>query len=160
MPISRTVGADQVVDEMLFCFTHDSEIDWMLPGVRADRQVRRDAAGRHHQFRGDKLQTAVALMFGPMNPARIKELAMAGHSKWKQIKRKKAVTDSRRASAWTKIIREITVAARAAEAIRAATPGSAWPGSTRARRSTCPRKTSSAPSRRAPASSRASATRS
>ena len=38
---------------------------------------------------------------------------MAGHSKWKQIKRKKAVTDSRRASAWTKLIREITVAARA-----------------------------------------------
>jgi YebC/PmpR family DNA-binding regulatory protein len=38
---------------------------------------------------------------------------MAGHNKWKQIKRKKAVTDSRRASVWTKIIREITVAARA-----------------------------------------------
>ena len=38
---------------------------------------------------------------------------MAGHSKWKQIKRKKAVTDSRRASSWTKVIREITVAAKA-----------------------------------------------
>jgi len=38
---------------------------------------------------------------------------MAGHSKWKQIKRKKAVADSRRSSAWTKVIREITVAARA-----------------------------------------------
>jgi YebC/PmpR family DNA-binding regulatory protein len=38
---------------------------------------------------------------------------MAGHNKWKQIKRKKAVTDSRRASVWTKIIREITVAAKA-----------------------------------------------
>jgi len=37
---------------------------------------------------------------------------MAGHSKWAQIKRKKAVTDARRASAWTKVIREITVAAR------------------------------------------------
>lgn len=37
---------------------------------------------------------------------------MAGHSKWKQIKRKKAVTDARRASHWTKLIREITVAAR------------------------------------------------
>jgi YebC/PmpR family DNA-binding regulatory protein len=37
---------------------------------------------------------------------------MAGHSKWKQIKRKKAVTDARRASSWTKVIREITVAAR------------------------------------------------
>ena len=33
VPISRTVGADRLVDEMLFCFTHDREIDWMLPGV-------------------------------------------------------------------------------------------------------------------------------
>ncbi len=38
---------------------------------------------------------------------------MAGHNKWKQIKRKKAVTDSKRASSWTKVIREITVAAKA-----------------------------------------------
>ncbi len=38
---------------------------------------------------------------------------MAGHSKWKQIKRKKAITDAKRASSWTKVIREITVAARA-----------------------------------------------
>lgn len=32
-PISRTVGADQIVDEMLFSFTHTHEVDWMLPGV-------------------------------------------------------------------------------------------------------------------------------
>ena len=32
-PVSRTVGADQIVDEMLFRFTHTSEVDWMLPGV-------------------------------------------------------------------------------------------------------------------------------
>ena len=38
---------------------------------------------------------------------------MAGHSKWKQIKHKKALTDNKRAAAWTKIIREITVAAKA-----------------------------------------------
>ncbi len=37
---------------------------------------------------------------------------MAGHSKWSQIKRKKAVTDQKRAAAWGKIIREITVAAK------------------------------------------------
>ncbi len=37
---------------------------------------------------------------------------MAGHSKWAQIKRKKAVTDQKRAAAWAKIIREITVAAK------------------------------------------------
>lgn len=33
MPVSRTVGADQVVDEMLFKFTHTCEIDWMLPDI-------------------------------------------------------------------------------------------------------------------------------
>jgi carboxymethylenebutenolidase len=33
IPISRTVGETRVVDEMLFCFTHTREIDWMLPGV-------------------------------------------------------------------------------------------------------------------------------
>lgn len=38
---------------------------------------------------------------------------MAGHSKWKQIKRSKAITDAKRASSWTKVIREITVAAKA-----------------------------------------------
>jgi YebC/PmpR family DNA-binding regulatory protein len=37
---------------------------------------------------------------------------MAGHSKWKQIKRKKAVADAKRGAAFTKLIREITVAAK------------------------------------------------
>ncbi len=37
---------------------------------------------------------------------------MAGHSKWSQIKRKKAVTDAKRGQMFTKLIREITVAAR------------------------------------------------
>jgi YebC/PmpR family DNA-binding regulatory protein len=37
---------------------------------------------------------------------------MAGHSKWKQIKRKKAVADARRGAAFTKLIREITIAAK------------------------------------------------
>lgn len=32
-PISRTIGADQLVDEMIFSLTHTSEVDWMLPGV-------------------------------------------------------------------------------------------------------------------------------
>lgn len=38
---------------------------------------------------------------------------MAGHSKWAQIKRKKAANDAKRGSMFTKLIREITVAARA-----------------------------------------------
>lgn len=32
-PISRTVGEDRVVDEMIFSFTHTVTMDWMLPGI-------------------------------------------------------------------------------------------------------------------------------
>lgn len=31
--ISRTVGTDQLVDEMVFKFTHTIPMDWMLPGI-------------------------------------------------------------------------------------------------------------------------------
>lgn len=37
---------------------------------------------------------------------------MAGHSKWKQIKHKKALLDTKRGKAFTKLIKEITIAAR------------------------------------------------
>jgi YebC/PmpR family DNA-binding regulatory protein len=37
---------------------------------------------------------------------------MSGHSKWHQIRRKKAVTDARRGKIFNQIIREITIAAR------------------------------------------------
>lgn len=37
---------------------------------------------------------------------------MSGHSKWSTIKHKKAALDAKRGKSWTKIIREITVAAR------------------------------------------------
>ncbi|MFQ5704167.1 MAG: YebC/PmpR family DNA-binding transcriptional regulator [Gemmatimonadales bacterium] len=37
---------------------------------------------------------------------------MAGHSKWKQIKHKKAAQDAKRGARFTKLIKEITVAAR------------------------------------------------
>jgi carboxymethylenebutenolidase len=32
-PISRTVGENQLVDEMIFSFTHSREMPWMLPGI-------------------------------------------------------------------------------------------------------------------------------
>ncbi len=38
-PISRTIGVDRVVDEMVFEFTHTIKMDWMLPGV--------EPTGRH-----------------------------------------------------------------------------------------------------------------
>jgi YebC/PmpR family DNA-binding regulatory protein len=40
------------------------------------------------------------------------EVGVSGHSKWATIKRKKAAVDSKRGQVFTKLIREITVAAR------------------------------------------------
>lgn len=37
-PISRTVGQDQLVDEMIFSFTHTIEMPWMLPGIAPTNQ--------------------------------------------------------------------------------------------------------------------------
>jgi transcriptional/translational regulatory protein YebC/TACO1 len=37
---------------------------------------------------------------------------MAGHSKWANIKHKKAAADAKRGKIWTRLIKEITVAAR------------------------------------------------
>jgi len=33
VPISRTIGVERLVDEMIFRFTHTLEMDWMLPGI-------------------------------------------------------------------------------------------------------------------------------
>lgn len=47
---------------------------------------------------------------------------MGGHSKWSTIKRAKALTDAKRSKVWTKIIREVTVAARLGGGDPAANP--------------------------------------
>jgi YebC/PmpR family DNA-binding regulatory protein len=41
-----------------------------------------------------------------------KAFRMAGHSKWANIKHKKAASDAKRGKIWTRLIKEITVAAR------------------------------------------------
>lgn len=33
-PISRTIGQDRIVDEFVFCCTHTTQMDWLLPGVK------------------------------------------------------------------------------------------------------------------------------
>ena len=77
VPISRTVGADRVVDEMLFCFTHDIEIDWMLPGVAPTGKYVEIPLVAIVCFRGDKLyhehiywdQASVLVQIGLLDPA-------------------------------------------------------------------------------------------
>jgi carboxymethylenebutenolidase len=34
-PVSRTVGQDRVVEELVLSFTHTEPVDWLLPGVPA-----------------------------------------------------------------------------------------------------------------------------
>src|ERR1051326_6550274 len=54
-PISRTVGEEQLVDEMIFSFTHTQEMPWMLPGVApTNRYVEVPLVAIVH-FRDDKL---------------------------------------------------------------------------------------------------------
>jgi carboxymethylenebutenolidase len=55
VPISRTIGTDRLVDEMLFSFTHDVEIDWMLPGVQPTGKYVEVPLVAIVNFRGDKL---------------------------------------------------------------------------------------------------------
>jgi carboxymethylenebutenolidase len=77
VPISRTIGADRVVDEMLFCFTHDIEIDWMLPGVSPTGKYVEIPLVAIVRFRGDKLynehiywdQASVLVQIGLLDPA-------------------------------------------------------------------------------------------
>ena len=76
IPISRTIGADRVVDEMLFCFTHDIEIDWMLPGVAPTGKYVEIPLVAIVNFRGGKLyhehiywdQASVLVQIGLLDP--------------------------------------------------------------------------------------------
>ena len=74
--ISRTVGENSLVDEMLFSFTHTSEIDWMLPGVPPTGRKVEIPLVAIVQFSGDKLvhehiywdQASVLVQIGLLDP--------------------------------------------------------------------------------------------
>ena len=54
-PISRTVGENQLVDEMIFSFTHTQEMPWMLPGIAPTNRHVEIPLVAIVRFRGDKL---------------------------------------------------------------------------------------------------------
>lgn len=74
--ISRTVGSTQVVDEFIMSFTHDAEIDWLLPGVKATGKYVEIPMLGVIQFRGNKLchehiywdQASVLVQIGLLDP--------------------------------------------------------------------------------------------
>jgi carboxymethylenebutenolidase len=77
--ISRTVGKDQVVDELILYFTHDCPIDFMLPGIPP---TGRKVALPHvvvMKFKGDKVahehiywdQACVLAQIGLLDPSKL-----------------------------------------------------------------------------------------
>jgi carboxymethylenebutenolidase len=78
-PVSRTVGADQLVDEMVISFTHTIEMDWMLPGIApTGRRVEvalvvivrfRDGKLAHEHIYWD--QASVLAQLGLIDPAKL-----------------------------------------------------------------------------------------
>ncbi len=76
IPLSRTIGASSLVDEMLFCFTHTCEIDWMLPGIAPTGKYVEIPLVAIVNFRGDKLfhehiywdQASVLVQIGVLDP--------------------------------------------------------------------------------------------
>ncbi len=77
VPVSRTVGTDSLVDEMIFRFTHTSEVDWMLPGVPPTGRRVEVPLVAIVQFRDGKLvhehiywdQASVLVQVGLLDPA-------------------------------------------------------------------------------------------
>ncbi len=77
IPISRTVGTDRIVDEKIFCFTHDAVIDWILPGVEPTGKYVEIPLVGIVTFRGDKLvnehlywdQASVLVQTGLLDPS-------------------------------------------------------------------------------------------
>lgn len=74
--ISRTIGVDRVVDEMVISFTHSDEIDWILPGVPPTDKFVEIAAVSIVAVRGGKLvsehmywdQASVLMQVGLLDP--------------------------------------------------------------------------------------------
>jgi len=78
-PVSRTIGEDQLVDEMIFKFTHTIRMDWMLPGVPpTGKRVEvplvviirfRDGKLAHEHIYWD--QASVLVQIGLIDPAKL-----------------------------------------------------------------------------------------
>lgn len=75
-PVSRTIGTNQLVDEMLVKFTHTIQMDWMLPGIAPTGKRIEVAVVAIVQFRDGKLahehlywdQASVLVQLGMLDP--------------------------------------------------------------------------------------------
>lgn len=76
IPVSRTVGVDQIVDELVIRFTHTMTLDWMLPNLAPTHKKVEIAFAVIVKFEGDKIahehiywdQASVLVQLGLLNP--------------------------------------------------------------------------------------------
>lgn len=87
--VSRTIGIDRLVDEIIFRFTHTETMDWMLPGVApTGRRVEvplvvivhfRDGKVAHEHIYWD--QASVLVQLGLLDPAGLPAVGAAAARK-------------------------------------------------------------------------------
>jgi carboxymethylenebutenolidase len=78
-PVSRTIGEDQLVDEMIFKFTHTIPMDWMLPGIPPTGKRVEIPLVAIVRFKNGKLahehiywdQASVLVQIGLLDPAKL-----------------------------------------------------------------------------------------
>jgi carboxymethylenebutenolidase len=100
--VSRTMGVDRVVDEMVVSFTHSDEVDWILPGVLPTDKIVEIPMVSIVAIRGGKLvsehmywdQASVLMQVGLLDPRAIprklknqglKQLPVTGAEAAKQL---------------------------------------------------------------------------
>ena len=79
VPVSRTVGQGRVVEEIIFRFTHDIRMDWMVPGIPPTGKRVEIPLLVVIQFDGDKMahehlywdQASVLVQLGVLAPAHL-----------------------------------------------------------------------------------------
>jgi len=79
VPLSRTIGSQRLVDEMIFRFTHTIAMDWMLPGVAPTGKAVECGMIVIVDFRDGKLasehiywdQASVLVQLGLLDPANL-----------------------------------------------------------------------------------------
>ena len=77
VPISRTIGESRVIDEFIVCFTHDCEMDAILPGVPPTGRPVEVPTVVVMGFEGDRIayehiywdQASVLVQIGLLDPA-------------------------------------------------------------------------------------------
>ncbi|HIL94943.1 MAG TPA: dienelactone hydrolase family protein [Pseudomonadales bacterium] len=105
IPISRTIGTDRIVDESVFCFTHNRVIDWMLPGIEPTGKYVEIPVVGIINFRGDKLyhehiywdQASVLVQIGKLDPD---GLPVAGIETSKKLVDEKLPSNDLMANLW------------------------------------------------------------